>query len=70
MYDSAPRQREGENIEEVLPAAIYTTSSTGRGHVPLRRVKDATSGSQGRLIVALSVLSVLLFVAFVVALVL
>jgi hypothetical protein len=29
MYDSIPKEREGEQIEEVLPAAIYTTSSTG-----------------------------------------
>lgn len=70
MYDSAPKEREGEQIEEVLPAAIFTTSSTGRGHVPLRRVKEAASGSQGWLIVALSVLNVVLFVALVIALVL
>ena len=70
MYNSAPKEREGEHIEEVLPAAIYTTSSTGRGHVPLLSVKDVASGSQGRLVVALAVLSALLFVAFVIALIL
>lgn len=70
MYDSAPKEREGEQIEEVLPAAVYTTSSTGRGHVPLRSVKDVASGSHGSLVVTLGALCALLFVAFVVALIL
>lgn len=70
MYDSAPKAREGEQIEEVLPAAVYTTSSTGRGHVPLKSVREVATGTQGRLIVALGVTCALLFVAFVVALVL
>ena len=70
MYDSAPKAREGEQIEEVLPAAVYTTSSTGRGHVPLKSVREVTSGSQGRTVIALSALCALLFVAFVIALIL
>ena len=71
MYDSAHREREGEQIEEVLPAAVYTTSSTGRGHVPLRQsIRDVAGGSQGRLVQFLAVICVLLFVAFVIALIL
>ena len=70
MYDSAPKEREGERIEEVLPAAIYTTSSSGRGPVPLRSLTGVAAGGQGRIIVTLSVLCAMLFVAFVIALLL
>ena len=70
MYDSAPKAREGEQIEEVLPAAVYTTSSTGRGHGPLKSVREVASGSQGTAVIALSALCALLFVAFVIALIL
>lgn len=70
MYDSAPKEREGEQIEEILPAAVYTTSSTGRGHVPLRSVREVATGDRGRVVMALSVLCVVLFVAFVIALIL
>lgn len=71
MYNSEPIQREGETIEEVLPAATYTTSSTGRGHVPLKAsVKEVTSGSQGRLVVVLGALCALLLAALVLALIL
>ncbi|WP_047865432.1 hypothetical protein [Rubrobacter aplysinae] len=71
MYDSQPIEREGETIEEVLPAATYTTSSTGRGHVPRKdSVREVASGTQGRIVVALSVLCAVLMVAFVVALIL
>lgn len=60
MYDSQPREREGEDIEQVLPSAIQTTSTTGRGPMPLRSfrsVREAARGSHGNMIRAIIVLA-------------
>lgn len=62
MYDSRPRAREGEDIEQVLPSAIHTTSSTDRGPAPLRPIRsalEASRGSRGGLIRAITVLVML-----------
>ncbi len=75
MYDSQPKDREGETIEEVLPAAIHTTSSTSRPPAPPKRTLGTDGvvrlvADQGRLVAGLALLCAVLAVLLIISLVL
>lgn len=41
MYDSAPKEREGEPLENVVPDAVYSTASREGEAAPRQRVQTS-----------------------------
>lgn len=65
MYDSQPKEREGEDLEQVLPTAVHTTSSAGQEPMPqsnrpvLASLHEAARGPQGYFVKTAVVLAVI-----------